>query len=80
MSGLIGKAMKFAKSPQGKKALDKAQKYVKSDAGKEKIEELKGKVGKHEDPAAKTPPSPGPKAEPVDTTDGPKPDPHAPTP
>ncbi len=86
MSGLIGKAMKFAKSPQGKKALDKAQKYVKSEEGKEKIEDLKDKVGGHKekDPkaAAKAAPvagTPAPSAEPVDTTTEPKPDPNAPT-
>ena len=78
MSGLIGKAMKFARSPQGKKALDKAQKYVKSPEGKEKLEELKGRVGHKGAPAADPKPAPGAPAGGVDASHAPKPDPEAP--
>ena len=86
MSGLIGKAMRFAKSKQGKEAISKAQAFVKSDEGKEKLEELKDKVGgKHEEkakPVAKAPAAtqatPAPTAKPAATE--PRPDPGAPTP
>lgn len=87
MSGLIGKAMKFAKTRQGKEAIAKAQAYVKSPEGKERLDGLKDKVGgrkAEDDPkaAAKAAPvagTPAPSAEPVDTSREPKPDPGAPT-
>ena len=79
MSGLFGKAARFAKSKQGKEALEKVQKYAKSDQGKEQIEALKDKVddlrGKDEKPEAKPAPAPA-----VDATKEPKPDPASPTP
>jgi hypothetical protein len=67
MSGLFGKAMRFAKSKQGKEALDKVQKYAKSEEGKERIEDVKGRLS-------------GKKDTPVPTADheAPKPDPAAP--
>ena len=45
MSGLIGKAMRFARTPQGRRALDKAQRYAKSPEGKQRIEQLRSRVG-----------------------------------
>ena len=65
---LFNKAMKFAKSPQGKKAIDKVEGYVKSPEGKQKIEDIREKVsGK---PAAGSD---------VNTAKDPQPDPQAPT-
>ena len=88
MSGLFGKAMRFAKSKQGKEALGKVQAYAKSEKGKERIEEIKEKaehlVGRDEaakkpaaKAAAKPQPAPGDR---IDTSEHPKPDPHAPKP
>lgn len=81
MSGLFGKAARFAKSKQGKETLAKVQKYAKSDEGKQRIESLKDKVedfrggGKDDTPEAKPAPAPV-----VDTSEAPKPDPAAPEP
>ncbi|MEA2124292.1 MAG: hypothetical protein QOI80_1074 [Solirubrobacteraceae bacterium] len=73
MSGMFGKAMKFAKSKQGKEALAKVQKYAKSEKGKERIEDVKERfTHKQEEPAPKAPGAG------VDTSTEPKPDPNAP--
>jgi hypothetical protein len=59
--------MRFAKSKQGKEAIDKVKKYAQSDEGKERIQDVKGRLsGKHDEPV--------PKAE----HEAPKPDPAAP--
>ena len=89
MSGLIGKAMRLAKTKQGQEALDKVQKYAKSPEAKERIEDIKGKVsGKKDDadasptPAAKPPAATTPEPAPapvVDASATPKPDPNAPS-
>ena len=71
MSGLLGKAMRFARSSQGKKALGKAQQYVSSPEGKQKIAEVRGRVMGD----GKAKPAPGSA---VDPARRPKPDPHAP--
>ena len=69
MSGLFGKAMRFAKSRQGRQAIDKVQRYAKSEEGKERIQDVKERFsGKDKEEAV-------PKA-PNET--GPTPDPAAP--
>jgi hypothetical protein len=68
MSGLFGKAMRFAKSKQGKDALAKVQNYAKSEEGKERIQDVKGRLSGKNDAAV-------PKAE---HETGPTPDPAAP--
>ena len=87
MSGLIGKAMRLAKTKQGKEALEKVQKYAKSPEAKERIEDIKERVGAKKDeraePSTATPKpaatKPHPAPEPaVDERTAPKPDPHAP--
>ena len=52
MSGLIGKAMRFARSPQGRQALSKAQRYAKSPEGRARIEQLRARTagGKRKPP------------------------------
>ena len=67
MSGLFGKAMRFAKSKQGKEALDKVQKYAKSDEGKERIQDVKERFSnKDKDQAVpKTPNETGPTPDPA---------------
>jgi hypothetical protein len=60
--------MRFAKSKQGKEALDKVKKYAQSEEGKERIEDVKGRFS-HKDADAAVP-----KAE----HEAPKPDPAAP--
>ena len=86
MSGLFGKAMKFAKSKQGKDALAKVQKYAKSEEGKEKIAELKDKAEDlvhkgDKKPAAKPQPKEAPHLSPdpgVNASPAPHRDPGAP--
>jgi len=89
MSGLIGKAMRLAKTKQGQEALEKVQKYAKSPEAKERIEDMKGKVSGSKDdadaspapeakPPAATTPEPAP-APVVDASATPKPDPAAPS-
>jgi hypothetical protein len=68
MSGLFGRAMRFAKSRQGKDAIDKVKHYAQSDEGKERIQDVKERFShKDKDEAV-------PKAE----HEAPKPDPAAP--
>jgi hypothetical protein len=73
MSGLIGRAMKFAKSKQGKQAIAKVSNYAKSDEGKKRIGDVKERFTGKDHPAAKPAPKPTP-----DATRDPKPDPVAP--
>lgn len=76
MSGLFGKAMRFARSKQGKQAIAKAQAYVKSPEGREKLEDLKDRVTSRDEPKKKPAAKPAPKPEPAATE--PRPDPDAP--
>jgi hypothetical protein len=69
MSGLFGKAMRFAKTKQGREAIDKVKKYAQSEEGKERIEDVKGRFSKKDDA------TPVPKA---DQATAPTPDPAAP--
>jgi hypothetical protein len=69
MSGLFGKAMRFAKSRQGKEAIEKVQRYAKSEEGKERIQDVKGRLSRKDEDTAV------PKA---DHETGPAPDPAAP--
>lgn len=81
MSGLIGKAMKFARSPAGRKAMQKAKGYASSPEGKKRIDDARGRVeglrggAKEGQPQAelKEPPVP-----PAEQASGPTPDPKAP--
>ena len=87
MSGLIGKAMKFARSKQGKEALDEGRRSTRSPSeGKEKIEGLKDKVERQARRAKpsrqagpRRPATPAPSARAASTpSTAPKPDPSTP--
>jgi hypothetical protein len=55
---LFTKVSRFAKSPQGKKAMDKAKDFANKPETKEKIEDVRGKLsGKKDQPAADAPKS-----------------------
>lgn len=84
MSGWIGKAMRFAKSPAGKKAMQKAKTYASSPEGKKRLDAAKGRVGSkrgghmaaRDEPQAKAVEPPVPPAQQT----APQPDPKAPNP
>ncbi len=46
MGGLIGKVSKFARSPQGRRAMEKAMRYAKSEKGKQQIATAREKLAK----------------------------------
>ena len=82
MSGMIGKAMKFARSSQGKKALAKAKSYASSPEGKERIggvkERMRGR-GEKAQPKSGAQPDPGQREPTTATERAPQPDPGSPT-
>jgi hypothetical protein len=84
MSGMFGKAMRFAKSKQGKEAIAKAKKFASSPEGKERIADVKGRLSGHKEPVPKAPETPAGQPAPeaprggIDTSTDPKPDPNAP--
>ena len=80
MSGLIGKAMRFAKSSQGRRALSRAKTYASSPEGKQRIggvrdriQNLRGRQSRKPQPTAVTPSAPS------GDQKAPQPDPGAPT-
>ena len=81
MSGMIGKAMRFARSSQGKKALAKARSYASSPEGRERIGGVKermqdlrgGKANRKPEATTVTPSAPS------GDQQAPQPDPGAPT-
>ena len=81
MSGMIGKAMRFARSSQGRKAIAKAKTYASSPEGKERISGLRdrmqdmrgGKANRKPEATTVTPSAPS------GDQKTPQPDPGAPT-
>ena len=50
MGGLIGKAAAFARSPQGRRAMEQAMRYAKSEKGKQQIAGAREKLAKRRPP------------------------------
>ncbi len=46
MGGLIGKVSRFARSPQGRRAMEQAMRYAKSEKGKRQIAATREKLAK----------------------------------
>jgi hypothetical protein len=64
MASLFGRIQRFAKSPQGRRALDRATKMAKDPRTRAKFNELRGKVAQRRAPQRPTGPSTDPKATP----------------
>ncbi len=46
MGGLFGKVARFARTPQGRRAMDQAMRYAKSEKGKRQIAATREKLAK----------------------------------